>query len=114
MRSIGFTTRLPVAVSEDISTSQPPSASKAAQFPSEFDSISKKKIVVLWVKGHVKYTYADAGWLNVSDLGKLHVIFSRKNSESKVLSYWGWANTRTFPSKRQLHPCIWYVSPMPS
>jgi SRSO17 transposase len=36
-------------------------------------------------KGYVKYTYVDAGWLNVSDLGRLHVIFSRKNNESKVL-----------------------------
>jgi len=36
-------------------------------------------------KGYVKYSYVDAGWLNVSDLGKLHVIFSRKNSEPRVL-----------------------------
>jgi len=37
------------------------------------------------VKGHVKYAYVDAGWLEVSDLGKLHVVFSRKNREQKVL-----------------------------
>ena len=36
-------------------------------------------------KGYVKYTYVNAGWLNVSDLGKLHVVFSRKNGERKVL-----------------------------
>jgi len=36
-------------------------------------------------KGYVKYTYVDAGWLEVSDLGKLHVVFSRKNTERKVL-----------------------------
>jgi len=36
-------------------------------------------------KGHVKYAYVDAGWLEVSDLGKLHVVFSRKNREQKVL-----------------------------
>jgi len=36
-------------------------------------------------KGCVKYTYVDAGWLDVGDLGKLHVIFSRKNHEPKVL-----------------------------
>lgn len=36
-------------------------------------------------KGRVKYTYVDAGWLDVGDLGKLHVIFSRKKGDSKVL-----------------------------
>ena len=36
-------------------------------------------------KGYVKYAYVDAGWLEVSDLGKLHVVFSRKNREQKVL-----------------------------
>jgi SRSO17 transposase len=36
-------------------------------------------------KGHVKYAYVDAGWIEVSDLGKLHVVFSRKNREQKVL-----------------------------
>jgi hypothetical protein len=35
--------------------------------------------------GYLRYTYVDAGWLEVSDLGKLHVIFSRKNREQKVL-----------------------------
>jgi len=36
-------------------------------------------------KGYVKYAYVDAGWLEVSDLGKLHVVFSRKNRDQKVL-----------------------------
>ena len=36
-------------------------------------------------KGRVKYTYVDAGWLEVSDLGRLRVIFSRKNKDAKVL-----------------------------
>ena len=33
----------------------------------------------------VQYRYVDAGWLKVSSLGRLHVIFSRKNGERKVL-----------------------------
>jgi SRSO17 transposase len=45
----------------------------------------KKTYRINKTKGYVKYTYVDAGWLNVSDLGQLHVIFSRKNKESKVL-----------------------------
>jgi hypothetical protein len=35
--------------------------------------------------GNVKYTYTDAGWLNVSGLGKLHVIFSRKKADPRIL-----------------------------
>jgi len=46
---------------------------------------SKKTYNISKTKGRVKYTYVDAGWLDVSDLGKLHVIFSRKKGESKVL-----------------------------
>lgn len=33
----------------------------------------------------MKYTYVDAGWLNVSKLGRLHVIFSRKKAEPGIL-----------------------------
>lgn len=33
----------------------------------------------------VHYTYVDAGWLEVSDLGKLHVVFSRKGKEKRIL-----------------------------
>lgn len=33
----------------------------------------------------IQYRYVDAGWLKVSTLGRLHVIFSRKNGEPKVL-----------------------------
>ena len=33
----------------------------------------------------VPYRSVDAGWLKVSTLGRLHVIFSRKNGEPKVL-----------------------------
>ena len=45
----------------------------------------KKTYSIRKTKGCVKYTYVDAGWLQVSDLGKLHVIFSRKNRDPKVL-----------------------------
>jgi hypothetical protein len=34
--------------------------------------------------GSVDYTYIDAGWIKVSDLGPLHVIFSRKNRDKKI------------------------------
>ena len=45
----------------------------------------KKTCYIGKAKGRVKYTYVDAGWLEVSDLGKLHVIFSRKNQDKKTL-----------------------------
>jgi len=45
----------------------------------------KKTYSICKTKGRVKYTYVDAGWLDVSDLGKLHVIFSRKKGDAKVL-----------------------------
>jgi len=35
--------------------------------------------------GNVSYTYVDAGWLEVGKIGKLHVLFSRKKAESKIL-----------------------------
>jgi len=46
---------------------------------------AKKSYRISKTKGYVKYRYVDAGWLEVSDLGKLHVIFSRKNKDPKVL-----------------------------
>lgn len=45
----------------------------------------KKTYRISKSKGTVAYTYVDAGWMDVSDLGRLHVIFSRKNHDSKVL-----------------------------
>ena len=36
-------------------------------------------------KGPVNYSFVDAGWLGVSDLGKLHVVFSRKGRDKKIL-----------------------------
>jgi SRSO17 transposase len=35
--------------------------------------------------GSVRYRYVDAGWLKVSTLGSLHVVFSRKGSAQKIL-----------------------------
>jgi len=35
--------------------------------------------------GSADYTYVDAEWMKVSDLGQLHVLFSRKNRDKKVL-----------------------------
>jgi len=45
----------------------------------------KKTYHINKTKGYVKYTYVDAGWLEVSNLGKLHVMFSRKSGEQKAL-----------------------------
>jgi len=40
---------------------------------------SRKETLILCKRsGRVRYTYVDAGWIAVSDLGALHVIFSRK------------------------------------
>jgi SRSO17 transposase len=35
--------------------------------------------------GTVEYRYVDAGWIAVSDLGPLHVVFSRKKQEQGIL-----------------------------
>ena len=35
--------------------------------------------------GQVRYRYVDAGWLQVSKLGVLHVVFSRKGAARKIL-----------------------------
>jgi SRSO17 transposase len=45
----------------------------------------RKKLTLGKNKGAVVYTHVDAGWLEVSDLGRLHVVFSRKNREPKIL-----------------------------
>jgi len=45
----------------------------------------KKTYYIRKSKGRVKYTYVDAGWMDVSDLGKLHVAFSRKKGERRIL-----------------------------
>ena len=45
----------------------------------------KSTLAIHKSKGPVKYVYVDAGWLTVSKLGKLHVIFSRKKTEPGIL-----------------------------
>ena len=45
----------------------------------------KKTFSICKSKGRIKYTYVDAGWLNVSDLGRLHVVFSRKKTDPRIL-----------------------------
>ena len=45
----------------------------------------KKTFSIRKSKGYVKYAYVDAGWLNVSKLGRLHVIFSRKKTDPRIL-----------------------------
>ena len=45
----------------------------------------KKTFSIRKSKGHVKYAYIDAGWLQVSGLGRLHVIFSRKKADPRIL-----------------------------
>jgi len=45
----------------------------------------KKHLSIRKSKGPVCYSYVDAGWMNVGKLGRLHVIFSRKKTDSKIL-----------------------------
>jgi hypothetical protein len=45
----------------------------------------KKTFSIRKSKGYVKYTYVDAGWLDVSGLGRLHVIFSRRKTDPRIL-----------------------------
>lgn len=49
---------------------------------------SKEKLEMKISKGHgiASYKFIDAGWIEVSKLGLSHIIFSRKNSERKILA----------------------------
>jgi hypothetical protein len=42
-------------------------------------------LVLVKPHGEVRYRYLDAGWLQVSKLGVLHVVFSRKGAVRKIL-----------------------------
>jgi SRSO17 transposase len=42
-------------------------------------------LVLTTPHGSVRYRYHDAGWLKVSKLGPLHVVFSRKGTAKKIL-----------------------------
>lgn len=59
---------------------------KTGEYGKNLFSNSKKKTFSLCKSGgSVKYTYVEAGLMDVSGLGKLHVIFSRKNSDLRTL-----------------------------
>jgi len=45
----------------------------------------KRHLVIEKESGPVRYTFVDAGWMEVGDLGKLHVVFSRKGNDKKIL-----------------------------
>lgn len=53
--------------------------------PRLFRRRRKKTLNIRKSKGPVHYTYVDAGRIDVSDLGRLHVVFSRTKSERKIL-----------------------------
>lgn len=42
-------------------------------------------LVITKPHGPVRYRFVDAGWLEVSTLGSLHVVFSRKGTAKKIL-----------------------------
>jgi len=46
---------------------------------------AKKKVTILKENGKARYQYVDAGWMSVSRLGELHVVFSRKKGKKKIL-----------------------------
>ena len=50
-----------------------------------FKNKEKSKMKISKVNGIANYHYVDAGWIEVSKLGLSHLIFSRKNSERKIL-----------------------------
>jgi SRSO17 transposase len=50
-----------------------------------FKRSPKKNYTLKKDHGIVRYRYVDAGKMQVSDLGKLHVVFSRKNGAKKPL-----------------------------
>jgi SRSO17 transposase len=46
---------------------------------------SKSTLKISKERNIAKYKYVDAGWITVSKLGKLHIIFSRKNKERLIM-----------------------------
>lgn len=50
-----------------------------------FRQTPKKTFSVRKPNGSVSYRYVDAGWMEVSKIGRLHVIFSQKNRDKKIL-----------------------------
>lgn len=59
---------------------------KAGKYgPNLFRGDARKTLVVPKKQDSVTFTYVDAGWLDVSGLGRLHGVFSRKNAERKTV-----------------------------
>ena len=52
---------------------------------STFAAHKKKTFCIRKSNGTVKYAYVDAGWMDVGNIGKLHVIFSRKKTDPRIL-----------------------------
>jgi SRSO17 transposase len=50
-----------------------------------FHNHPKKTVCIQKSTGSVKYTYVDAGWMDVGKIGKLYVVFSRKKADPKIL-----------------------------
>jgi hypothetical protein len=46
---------------------------------------TRKTFAIQKEHGSLRYTCVDAGWMKVSSLGRLHVVFSRKQGEPKIL-----------------------------
>jgi hypothetical protein len=57
----------------------------AAYGKSMFRNHKKTTFCIRKSNGNIKYAYVDAGWMDVSKIGKLHVIFSRKKADPKIL-----------------------------
>ena len=51
-----------------------------------FKSKEKSKMKISKEHGIASYIFVDAGWIEVSKLGLSHLIFSKKNSERKILA----------------------------
>jgi hypothetical protein len=51
-----------------------------------FKTKEKLKMQILKESAIANFTYVDAGWIQISKLGLSHLIYSRKNSERKILA----------------------------
>ena len=50
-----------------------------------FRTHKKKTFCIRKSNGNVNYSYVDAGWMDVGKIGRVHVIFSRKKADPKIL-----------------------------
>lgn len=51
-----------------------------------FKTFNKRKMKIRKEHGIVTYTYVDAGIVDVSKMGKAHIVFSRKNKEKQIIA----------------------------